>query len=437
MMKFKFSFIFILLITMLLSACGGGNETGGGGGSIDKEGNITLEFWYALGGDSGEAVKELVARFNESQTGITVIGTYQGDYTTAMAKVYSAITGDTVPNVAQLGGAPLLGTSGAILSMEEIMSADESFDPAVIRTAFWDYNTAGGEIWSMPFNNSVPILYYNKDLFSAAGVDPNSPPQNLDELLTIAQALTISSEASGGTTQWGLNTRPDTHWYLSTLILENGGQIVNEDETEMLYNSPEAVEMLQLWSDWVNTYKVMPINQHEEALTDFLAGKLGMLIGSTSMARSIKEQATFDVGAIMFPAVGDERQVPLGGGSLVIFKNGDQRLVDASWEFVKFMVSRDSSIFLTSQTGYIPIYADAMDWDEVAGLVAENPLRQAGFDSLPNTVSIPVFSALGNSDLALQKAVEQVELGAATPQEALDAAKTSVDHAIETQFSTE
>jgi len=139
----------------------------------------------------------------------------------------------------------------------------------------------------------------------------------------------------------------------------------------------------------------------------------------------------------MFPAVGDERQVPLGGGSLVIFKNGDQRLVDASWEFVKFMVSRDSSIFLTSQTGYIPIYADAMDWDEVAGLVAENPLRQAGFDSLPNTVSIPVFSALGNSDLALQKAVEQVELGAATPQEALDAAKTSVDHAIETQFSTE
>ena len=204
----------------------------------------------------------------------------------------------------------------------------------------------------------------------------------------------------------------------------------------MLYNSPEAVEMLQLWSDWVNTYKIMPINQHEESLTDFLSGKLGMLIGSTSLVRSINEQAAFEVGTAIFPAVGGVHKVPLGGGSLVIFKNDDQRLVDASWEFIKFMVSKDSSIFLTSQTGYIPIYTDALDWAEVTSLVADNPLRQAAFDSLPNTVSIPVFSALGSSDLALQKAVEQVELGAATPQEALDEAKTSIDHAIETQFST-
>lgn len=436
-MKFKYFYIFLLLTILMLPACSGGEETGGGGGSVDKEGNITLEFWYALGGDSGEAVEELIVQFNESHPGITVVATYQGNYTTAMAKVYSAITGDSVPNVAQLGAAPLLGTSGALLSMEEMMSADESFDPSVIRSAFWDYNTADGEIWSMPFNNSVPILYYNKDLFTAVGLDPDSPPQDLDELLAVAQALTIPGVPGGEATQWGLNTKSDTHWYLSTLILQNGGQIVNEDETEMLYNSAEAVEMLQLWSDWVNTYEIMPVNQHEESLTDFLAGKLGMLLGSTSQVMSIMEQATFEVGTTMFPAVGDEHEVPLGGGSLVIFKNDDQRLVDASWEFIKFMVSKDSSIFLTSQTGYIPIYADALEWDEVASLVADNPLRQAAFDSLPYTVSIPVFSALGNSDLSLQKAVEQVELGAATPQEALDEAKTSVDHAIETQFSTD
>ena len=194
--------------------------------------------------------------------------------------------------------------------------------------------------------------------------------------------------------------------------------------------------MLQMWSDWVNTYQVMPVNQHEESLSDFLAGKLGMLLGSTSQVGSIKEQATFAVGTAMFPAVGGVHKVPLGGGSLVIFKNDDSRLVDASWEFVKFMVSRDSSVYLTSMTGYIPIYADALDWPEIVDLVAANPLRQAAFDSLPYAISIPIFSALGNSDLALQKAVEQVELGVATPQEALDDAKTSVDHAIETQFST-
>jgi ABC-type glycerol-3-phosphate transport system substrate-binding protein len=101
---------------------------------------------------------------------------------------------------------------------------------------------------------------------------------------------------------------------------------------------------------------------------------------------------------------------------------------------VWFMVSPDSSLYLTTQTGYIPIYADALDWPEIQTLIAEDPARKAALDSLPYAVSIPVFSALGNSDLALRVAIEKVELNAATPQEALDAAKSSVDNAIRTQF---
>ncbi|MBI4731644.1 MAG: ABC transporter substrate-binding protein [Chloroflexi bacterium] len=412
--------VFLLLTVLLFSASNGGEQTGaGGGGSVDEDGNITLEFWYALGGDSGEAIEELVRQFNAGHPGITVVGTYQGDYTTAMAKVYSAIAGGTLPNIAQLGGAPLLGGSDAILPMSDFIASDESFASQAIRSAFWDYNTSGGVLWSMPFNNSVPILYYNRDLFMAAGLDPDSPPQTVEELLAAAQALTIRPDTGGDPTQWGLNTRDDTHWYLSTFFL---------------YNSPEAVAMLQMWGDWVNTYKVMPINQHEEALSDFLAGKLGMMLGSTSLAGSIQSGATFSVGTTMFPAVGAVRKVPLGGGSLVIFKNDDSRLTAASWEFVKFMVSEDSSIYLTGHTGYIPIYEDALNWPEIESLITDNPLRQAALDSLPYAFSIPIFSAFGNSDLALRNAVEQVELGVATPQEALDQAKASVDHAILTQF---
>jgi sn-glycerol 3-phosphate transport system substrate-binding protein len=425
---------FVLLIALLLVSCGGGNADSGTGGSVDASGHVTLDFWYALGGDAGTAVQEMVAAFNASQTDITVVATYQGDYTTAMAKIYSAIAGETVPNVVHVGGAPLLGSSDVLLPITDFTANDSSFDLSQIRPAFLEYNTAGGVLWSLPFNNSVPIFYYNKDLFVAAGLDPEDPPQNLDELLVAAQALTTSPDASGMPTQWGLNTRDDTHWFLSTMILENGGQIVSADETEMLYNGPEAVAMLQLWSDWVNIYKVMPANQHEESLTDFLAGKLGMLLGSTSVISSVQTQASFSVGTAMFPAVGDNRQVPLGGGSLAIFKNDDPRLTAASWEFVKFMVSEENSLYLTTHTGYIPIYADAFDWPEIQTLIAENPARKAAIDSLPYAVSIPVFSALGNSDLALRNAVEKIELGAATPQEALDAAKASVDSAIETQF---
>lgn len=436
-MKNKFWSLLLTLVVLLASACGGAEKTSSsGGGSVDADGNVTLDFWYALGGDSGKAVEELVKQFNESHPTIQVVPTYQGDYTTAMAKVYSAITGNTLPNVAQLGAAPLLGSSGAILPPSDFISGDSTFDLQKIHPAFLEYNTVGGVLWSLPFNNSVPILFYNKDLFKAAGLDPEKPPQNTDELLAAAKALTISTDASGIPTQWGLNTREDTHWFLSTFFLENGAEIVSADETEMLYNSPEAVEMLQMWSDWVNTDKVMPPNQHNEALSDFLAGKLGMLLTSTSILTSVQSEAAFPLGTAMYPAVGSTRKVPLGGGSLVIFKNEDERLRAASWEFVKFMISEQSSIYLTTRSGYIPIYQDASSWPEIQALVAESTLRQAAIDSLAYAVSIPVFSALGNSDLALRKAVEQVELGTTTPQKALDDAKTSVDHAIETQFQT-
>ena len=88
-MKFKFMYIFLLLTILLLPACSGkeaveGNESGG---SVDEDGNITLEFWYALGGDSGTAVEDLVAQFNEAYPEIEVVATYQGNYTSAMAKV--------------------------------------------------------------------------------------------------------------------------------------------------------------------------------------------------------------------------------------------------------------------------------------------------------------------------------------------------------------
>ncbi len=192
--------------------------------------------------------------------------------------------------------------------------------------------------------------------------------------------------------------------------------------------------MLQMWADWVNKYKIMPPNQHQEALSDFLSGKLGMLMSSTSVVSSIQNDAAFTVGSTMFPAVGTVRKVPLGGGSLVIFKHEDERIKAASWEFVKFMISEESSIYLTSKSGYIPIYQDAISWPEIQEIITENPLRQAAIELLPYAVAIPVFSALGNSDLALRKAVEQVELGTMTPQQALDDAKTSVDHAIKTQF---
>jgi sn-glycerol 3-phosphate transport system substrate-binding protein len=99
-MKNKRWLAIILLAAMLFVSCSTGEKEAGVGGSVDASGHITLDFWYALGGDAGTAIEDMVTRFNDSQSDITVVATYQGDYTTAMAMTYSAIAGDTYSNVA-------------------------------------------------------------------------------------------------------------------------------------------------------------------------------------------------------------------------------------------------------------------------------------------------------------------------------------------------
>jgi hypothetical protein len=133
----------VLLAVVLLVSCGGGSGENGSGGSVDASGHITLDFWYALGGDAGAAIEEMVANFNASQSDITVIATYQGDYTSAMAKIYSAIAGETYPNVVHVGGAPLLGSSGAILPISDFSATDTSFDLSLIRPAFLPGESCG------------------------------------------------------------------------------------------------------------------------------------------------------------------------------------------------------------------------------------------------------------------------------------------------------
>ncbi len=430
--------VLVVILVMLATACSGAktDETSGSGSTakIDADGHITLEFWYALSGDNGKVVEELVKQFNQSQAKVTVNATYQGDYASAMAKVWAAVSAGGLPSMAQIGGAPLMGSTNAIVPITEFLGGSDGIDKSTIRPVFWDYNTAGGVLWSMPFNQSIPVLYYNRDLFTAAGLDPDQPPQTWDELIEMSGKLTLDTNGNGEIDQWAINASDDTHYYLSAMFLSNGVQIVNAEETEVLYNSPEAVEMLTMWGDMVNKYKIMPPNQHEEAKSDFLAGKLAMLMASSSNIPSMEANAAFKVGVAQMPAVaGKERVVPVGGASLLIFKDANTEIQNAAWAFVKFMTSKDSSIYLSTHTGYLPIYAGAFEWPELASYIQEHPNRGAPIEGLNAAVAIPEFPALGTSDSSLRRAVQAVELGSATPQNALNEAKRAVDATIKEQ----
>ena len=391
---------------------------------------LKLEFWHAMGGHNGEVLEDMVAKFNQEHPHIQVEATFQGKYAEIAEKIWTAIQAGAVPppDVAQMGGAPMFGETGALVPITDFTDGPNGIDRTKIYDAFWAYNTAGGRIWSMPFNNSMPILYYNKDLFKAAGLDPEKPPRTWDELVEAAKALTKDTDGDGQIDQWGFNTTSSTHWYLSALILQNGGRIINDDETRVLYDGPEAVEALQFWGDLVNKYKVMPPAQHKGAKNDFLAGKVGMLMRSSAGLFSTLEQASFEVGVAMLPAK-KARVAPIGGASLVIFK-GEEKRMNAAWEFVKWLTSPENSNYWAMHTGYIPIYKDALQAPEMQEFLKDNPLYKTVVEQLEYSYGIPVFSELGTSDTELRKAVEKVELGKATPEEALAEAARVVNEAL-------
>jgi sn-glycerol 3-phosphate transport system substrate-binding protein len=426
----KLSVFLLIVVLLTLTACGGGTPAAQTQ-APDTSGKTSLEFWYALGGNNGKVVEALVQQFNESQSEIVVTATYQGSYAETMAKLWNALTAGGVPNVAQVGGGPLLRDTGAIVPITDFTDGADGIDRTKIYPVFWDYNSAAGAIWSMPFNQSLPVLYYNRDLFTAAGLDPDQPPQTWDELVEAAKKLTQDTDGNGEIDQWGVNTNENTHWYLSAMLLENGAQIVNDEQTEVLYNSPAAVEMLTRWGNFVQVDKIMPPNQHSEAEGDFKAGKLGMLLGSSASIPGMESEAPFKVGVAMLPALGDKRVAPVGGASLVIFKNENADLQNAAWKFVRFMTSPESSAYLTTNTGYLPIYMDALEAGTVADYVAQHPNRKPAIESLNSAVAIPEFAALGTSDTELRKAVQSIELNAGAAQELLDAAKQVVDRSIQ------
>jgi sn-glycerol 3-phosphate transport system substrate-binding protein len=133
---------------------------------------IELDFWYALSGTTGEAVEDMVQQFNAAHPNIQVTATYQGSYGQIMGKIWNAIFAEeTLPHVSHLGGAALVGKTGAAVPITDFTDGDNPIDRSQIYDAFWEYNTADGQLWSMPFNNSVPVLYYR--------ARPGQPPHDL------------------------------------------------------------------------------------------------------------------------------------------------------------------------------------------------------------------------------------------------------------------
>src|SRR5690625_1120989 len=241
MKKFFGSAALLLILMLTLVACGndssGDADTGSDGGEGSDE-KTQIDFWHAMSGINGESLEAIVDSFNEQSDTVEVRAIYQGSYDDSLAQLRAVGGSDEAPSIVQVFeiGTKYMSESGFITPMQEFIDADD-FDTSALEENILSYYEVEGELYSMPFNTSNAVMFYNKDMFEEAGLDPENPPSTFSEVQEAAEAL--SDDDTYGFTMATIG------WFVEQL-LANQGALRSEEHTSELQSRGHLVCRLLL-----------------------------------------------------------------------------------------------------------------------------------------------------------------------------------------------
>jgi len=351
---------------------------------------VEVPFYYpvAVGGPITKIIDGYAADFEKENPGIKLRPIYSGSYQESIAKALTAVKSGEPPVTSILLSTDMftLIDEDAIVPFDDLIKTREDRDwLKSFYPAFMENSQTGGKTWGIPFQRSTIVLYYNKDLFKEAGLDPNKPPATWHEMTEYAQKLT-KRDASGRVTQWGVQIPSSgfPYWLFQGLAIENGANLMNQAGTEVYYDKPAVIEALQYWVDLVNKYKVHPPGIVEWGTTpkDFFERKVAMIWTTTGNLTNVKNNAKFDFGVAMLPA-NKQRGSPTGGGNFYLFKKSTPQQREAAFKFIKWATSPERAAQWGIDTGYVGVRKDAWDTSVMKQYVAGFPAAAVARDQLP------------------------------------------------------
>ncbi|MGE5104481.1 MAG: ABC transporter substrate-binding protein, partial [Betaproteobacteria bacterium] len=398
---------------------------------------VEVPFFYpvAVGGPITKIVDGFAADFEKENPGIKLRPIYSGSYQESIAKALTAVKSGDPPVTSILLSTDMftLIDEDAIVPFDELVKTPEdrkwlaSFYPA-----FMENSQTGGKTWGIPFQRSTIVLYYNKEAFKEAGLDPNRPPSTWNEMAEYAQKLT-KRDASGNVTQWGVQIPSSgfPYWLFQALAIENGVNLMNQAGTEVYYDKPEVVGALQYWIDLVNKYKVHPPGIVDWGTTpkDFFERRVAMMWTTTGNLTNVKNNAKFDFGVAMLPA-SKQRGSPTGGGNFYIFKKSTPAQREAAFKFIKWVTTPERAAQWGIDTGYVAVRADAWETPAMKKYVEGFPVAAVARDQLKYAKA--ELSTHDNQRVtkALNDGLQAALTGTKTPEQALKDAQREADRLL-------
>jgi len=338
-----------------------------------------IHWWHAMGGANGERVDRIAAGFNDSQNDYVVVPAYKGNYTETMTAAVAAFRAKENPHIVQVfevGTASMMAAKGAVYPISDVMKDsgllfDKSqYLPAVVSY----YEDTDGNLLSMPFNSSTPVLWYNKDAFAKANTEV---PKTWDDVESASRALLASGMDCGfsfGWQSWVMIENFGAWHDIATGTKENG---FAGTDTRFTFNNDNVVNRLNDVYEMSKEGLFKYGGRRGDSLSMFTSGECGMWMNSSAYYGSMVKQAEFDFGQTMLPldtnVAAEPQNSIIGGATLWVLRGKDNGDYKGVGEFMNYLSSADVQAWWHQETGYVPITTAAYDLSKEQGFYESNP----------------------------------------------------------------
>ena len=359
-----------------------------------------IQWWHAMGGANGERVNKIAEDFNATQSEFKVMPSYKGNYTETMTAAIAAFRAREQPHIVQVfevGTATMMAAKGAVYPVEQMMKdAGEPFDKSIYLPAVISYyQTPSGELLSMPFNSSTPVLWYNRDAFKKAGV--SAPPKTWSEMKRASEKLVAAGYKCGfsfGWQSWVMIENYSAWHNIPVGTRENGFAGI---DTSFTFNNDKVKARIASIAEWSKDKLFKYGGRRGDSLSMYTNGECGMWMNSSAYYASIKKQSKFDFGQTMLPLDTDVASSPqnsiIGGATLWVLKGRDQGDYKGVAKFMTYLSSPEVQAWWHQETGYVPITTPAYELSKKQGFYDANPGTETAIKQL--SLNKPTASSRG------------------------------------------
>jgi sn-glycerol 3-phosphate transport system substrate-binding protein len=387
----------IVLIVLMVLACA-------------REHKTVVTFWHVMSGPLGRQLEELVAEFNRIHPEAEVRSVHMGSYDVLAQKLMGAVASGSPPVIAQLyeSWTDQFYRAGDLLPLETFIAGDPGFSRDDFYPVFLEDNMYDSILVTLPFNKSVPVFYYNRDIFEH--FDIREFPGTWDEFRIVCETL----KGSGAwPTSWPVDV-----WYFSTMLFQHEGCLLDETTRAPRFHEKEGIEVLEYLVGLIQD-SLLYINPGFQRQIEFLAGNVAIIPASVTSWAFMKERLSFRMAVAPFPH-GRARATVIAGTNIGMFKGSTDAQRQHAWTFIRWLLLPENQVRWTSATYYLPTRMSATRLAAYHEFARRNP----GYDNIVVQLSVartePRTEEWFTGRIYLGEALEEAVRLQRTPEVALE-----------------